>query len=293
MSIKNSCICLCVYNNEKGLPYVLNNIKKLDNIFNTKILVFYDHSNDKSLSILNDYNNNNNNMEIIINNNKKSRTRMGLIMNNKKKSRARTENIAFARNKLLQLIRDKYNKYEYFIMMDSNEYACVGDIKIDIIKETLSMNNWDCISFDREAGYYDTWALSFEPYIYSFFHFNNSGHVVSMMRNEFTILLNKYKQSDELMPVYSAFNGFAIYKTNKFLNCNYSANIDLSLFPLESIKKEEKLTGESIIFRKTNDCEHRHFHLEAIKKNSALIRISTKSVFSKFENPRSGLRGPC
>ena len=66
---QNCCICLCVYNNEKGLPYVLNNIKKLDNIFNTKILVFYDHSNDKSLSILNDYNNNNN-MEIIINNKK-------------------------------------------------------------------------------------------------------------------------------------------------------------------------------------------------------------------------------
>jgi len=71
MSIKDCCICLCVYNNEEGLPYVLNNIKKLDTIFNTKILVFYDHSIDKSLSLLNDYNNNNNNMEIIINNNKK------------------------------------------------------------------------------------------------------------------------------------------------------------------------------------------------------------------------------
>jgi hypothetical protein len=281
MSIKDCCICLCVYNNEEGLPYVLNNIKKLDTIFNTKILVFYDHSIDKSLSLLNDYNNNNNNMEIIINNNKKSRSR--------------TENIAFARNNLLQLIRDKYNKYEYFIMMDSNEYSCIGNIKIDIIKETLSMNNWDCISFDREAGYYDTWALSFEPYIYSFFHFNNWNRVVSNMRNEFTILLNKYKnkQGDELIPVYSAFNGFAIYKTNKFLNCNYSANIDLSLFPSESIKKQEKLTGESIISRKTNDCEHRHFHLESIKKNNALIRISTKTIFSKVENPRSGLRGPC
>ena len=180
-------------------------------------------------------------------------------------------------------------------MMDSNEYSCIGNIKIDVIKETLSMDNWDCISFDREAGYYDTWALSFEPYIYSFFHFNNWERVVSMMRDEFTILLSNYKnkQSDELIPVYSAFNGFAIYKTNKFLNCNYSANIDLSLFPPGSIIKQEKLTGESIISRKINDCEHRHFHLEAIKKNNALIRISTKSVFSKVENPRRGLRGPC
>lgn len=279
MSIKDCCICLCVYNNEEGLPQVINNIKKLDDIFNTQILVFYDHSSDNSLSILNDYNKNNDNMEIII--------------NNFKISRNRTENIAFARNGLLQLIRNKYNECEYFIMMDSNEYSCVGDIKIDTIKETLSMDNWDCISFDREAGYYDTWALSFEPYIYSFFHFNNYEKVVSMMRSEFTKLLNKYKQSNELIPVYSAFNGFAIYKTEKFLNCNYSADINLSLFPPESIKKQEELTGQSIISIKKYDCEHRNFHLEAIKKNNALIRISTKSVFSKVENPRSGLRGPC
>ena len=220
---------------------------------------------------------------------------MGLIMNNKRKSRNRTENIAFARNKLLQLIRDKYNKYEYFIMMDSNEYSCVGNINIDTIKETLLINNWDCISFDREAGYYDTWALSFEPYIYSFFHFNNWQHVVSMMRNEFKILLDTYKnkQNFELIPVYSAFNGFAIYKTNKFINCNYSSNIDLSLFPDKSVKNQENLTGSKIIDRKHSDCEHRHFHLQAIKKNNALIRISTKSVFSKVKNPRSNLRGPC
>ena len=194
MSIKNCCICLCVYNNEEGLPRVLNNITKLNEIFNTKILVFYDHSIDKSLYLLNNYNKHYNNMEIIVNNNKKSTIR--------------TENIALARNTLLQLIREKYNKYEYFIMMDSNEYSCVGNINIDTIKETLLINNWDCISFDREAGYYDTWALSFEPYIYSFFHFNNWQHVVSMMRNDFTILLNNYKnkKSDELIPVYSAFN---------------------------------------------------------------------------------------
>ena len=41
------------------------------------------------------------------------------------------------------------------------------------------------------------------------------------------------------------------------------------------------------------DCEHRHFHLEAIKKNNARIRISTKYVFSKFNNPPKNSRGPC
>lgn len=42
-----------------------------------------------------------------------------------------------------------------------------------------------------------------------------------------------------------------------------------------------------------DDCEHRHFHLEAIVKNNAKIRISTQSLFKKVENPPKGLRGPC
>jgi len=279
--MNNCCICLCVFNNEQGLPHVLNNIKKLEIIFNIKILVFYDHSKDKSYQILFEYSKKNNNMEIII--------------NNKTRSNIRTEQIAFARNTLLQMIRDKYNTYEYFIMMDSNEYACIGDINIDVIKESLLLNNWDSLSFDREAGYYDTWALSFDPYIYSFFHFNNWRKVVNNMRDEFNKLLNYYKKekSNDLIPVYSAFNGFAIYRTKKFLNCKYSSNIDLTLFPLNIIKNQQILTNEKIINSKINDCEHRHFHLQAIKENNALIRISTKYLFKKVINPPPNLRGPC
>ena len=153
-------------------------------------------------------------------------------------------------------------------MMDSNEYSCIGDINIDVLKESLLLNNWDSLSFDRAAGYYDTWALSFDPYIYSFFHFSNWGSVVNMMRDEFKNLLKYYKNEkcNELIPVYSAFNGFAIYKTKKFLNCKYSSNIDISLFPPNTINNEEILTKERIIMSKNNDCEHRHFHLEAIQK---------------------------
>ena len=279
--MKNCCICLCVFNNEEGLPPVLNNIKKLSAIFNTKILVFYDNSNDKSFEILNNYNKNNKNIEIII--------------NNKKKLNLRTERIAFARNSLLQLIRDKYITYEYFIMMDSNEYSCVGNINLDVIKESLLLSNWDSLSFDRAAGYYDFWALSYDPYIYSIYHFYNWNKVISMMRYNFNNLLEYYKNEkcDKLIPVYSAFNGFAIYKTNKFIDCKYSSNIDLLLFPENSINIQEIITNEKINPSKINDCEHRHFHLEAIKKNNALIRISTKHLFSKVENPRPNLRGPC
>ena len=278
----NCCICLCVYNNQFGLPFVLNNINKINGLFESlQILVLYDSSTDDSLQILNEYNNKYKNMEIII--------------NECKKSQHRVENIAVARNALLGLIRQKYSSYEYFIMMDSNEYSCIGDINPDVITDALSRNDWDGISFDREAGYYDTWALSFDPYIYSFFHFTNWNKVVDMMRDDFAKLLTDYKTSkpNDLMPVYSAFNGFSIYKTDKFLDCNYSSNIDLSLFPINSLEKQQQLTRCIIINAMGGDCEHRHFHLEAIKKNNARIRISTKYVFSKFNNPPKNSRGPC
>ena len=282
---KNCCVCLCVYNNENGLPQVLNNIKKLDSILDTKILVFYDHSNDRSLQILSEFNNENvNKIEIII--------------NERKLFNERVENISYARNGLLQLIRDKYSHYEYFIMMDCNEYACVGEIIVNNIKKVLMTNDWDSISFDRVAGYYDYWALSYDPYVYSFFHFNCHDYekIVSVTRSNFQILLNDYKTTKpgELIPVYSAFNGFAIYRTAKFLNCNYSTVIDISLFPEYSIENNEMMTGYKTQLDVYNcDCEHRHFHLEAIKKNNARIRVSTKHIFKKVLNPEQNLRGPC
>jgi len=278
----NCIVCLCVYNNEFGLPFVLNNILKINDFFpNIKILVFYDNSQDKSLEILNNFNEKYRNMEIIINTNPKSFLR--------------TQNIANARNSLLEQIREKYSDVPYFIMMDSNEYSCIGNINMDVLKKGIDRNNeWDALSFDREAGYYDTWALSFEPFIYSFFHFHNWQNVVELMRVDFKQLMDDYKRNkpNEFIPVYSAFNGFSIYKTSKFINCSYSSNINIDLFPQDVLIKQFEVTNSNIIHNFTNDCEHRHFHLEAIKKNNAKIRICQDFLFAKFINPPKNLRGP-
>jgi hypothetical protein len=129
-----------------------------------------------------------------------------------------------------------------------------------------------------------------------FIHFNCHDYekIVSATRSNFQILLNDYKTTKpgELIPVYSAFNGFAIYRTAKFLNCNYSTVIDISLFPEYSIENNEMMTGYKTQLDVYNcDCEHRHFHLEAIKKNNARIRVSTKHIFKKVLNPAQNLRG--
>jgi len=275
------CVCLCVYNNEEGLPRVLENVDKLNEIFDLNVIAFYDKSQDKSLNILGEY--------------RKKNKRVDMIINDKEKTSSRTKNIAIARNALLDEIRQKYLNCEYFIMMDSNEYSCVGKIKINEIKDLMARTDeWDSISFDRISGYYDTWALSFDPHIYSFFHFVNCRQVVAKMREDFSELLERYKRSErDMIPVYSAFNGFAIYKTSKFIDCSYSDNIDIRLFPHNSIKTQIITTKNNIIKKFNGDCEHRHFHLEAIAKHQAKIMISTKHIFEKVPNPRPGLRGPC
>ena len=88
------CICLCVYNNEKGLPAVICNLELLRTYFkNTQIIFYYDKSNDDSLEILQNFqkkylNNNNNDNNIHI------------LVNDDERSQSRTSNIAKARNEL-------------------------------------------------------------------------------------------------------------------------------------------------------------------------------------------------
>jgi hypothetical protein len=214
---------------------------------------------------------------------------------NNRWTNTRTTNIAIARNAILERIREKYMEYEYLVMMDTNEYSCIGELNIANLSDIFlpgKIDQWDAVSFDREAGYYDHWALSFDYFIYSFFHFNDWRMVVEKMRERFTFILQYYKENNEFMPVFSAFNGFSVYKMNKFIDCNYSSTIDVSLFPPDILRTQIKLLQTNISTSLENDCEHRHFHLEAIHKHDAKIRIYPKSVFNKLEIPIAGLRGP-
>jgi hypothetical protein len=47
--------------------------------------------------------------------------------------------------------------------------------------------------------------------------------------------------------VFSAFNGFAIYKLSKFINCRYNTEIKLELFPAEKVKNKCKLISIFIL----------------------------------------------
>lgn len=299
----NNCIIgLCVYNNEPGLPSVLSNILKMSEskLFEKiTVVAFYDYSSDNSHSIMEKFKRQYSNiieMVIIINKSNASRQmRMDLGGANRVLDKNRTTRIAIARNGILNYIRSQrskgvYNKY--FIMMDSNEYACVGKINIETLRSALNRSDeWDSISFDREAGYYDYWALSFDPHIYSFYHVENRNETLNSMVTGFATKLKNAKNANavdkqyDLIPVYSSYNGLAIYKTDAFLNCSYSSDININLFP-------KHLLPSKILNNFKNDCEHRKFHLEAIKKNNARIVVSPLSIFYKLPIKNPALRGP-
>jgi glycosyltransferase involved in cell wall biosynthesis len=266
------CICLCVYNNEEGLPYVLKNVEKICSVYPCVVLVFYDESSDRSLEILTEWS---------------ERLPIRIVINPKKRltPKKKLENICHARNMVLDILRSDYSDVPYFIMMDSNNYSCVGDINMDVLDWVMGRSDWDAISFDREAGYYDFWALSYYPFLYSFFHFTDYKVVLGMMQEDFFLKLENQKQKninscgDDLIVVCSAFNGFSIYRAGFFLNCSYDTKIDLRWFSQRFLKEQQRITGQNIIAFNGSDCEHRKFHLEAIRKNNARIRICVKSLF--------------
>ena len=298
-------VCLCVYNNEKGLPACLENIESIRHIFHRMVInVVYDISEDQSYQILSDFKKHNEDKPM------HQRILMNIIINtNERNINSKSVNIATCRNMLLDVIRKSYSDYHYFIMMDTNEYSCIGKINVQLMHDIMHphpeddesgntnnnyMSKYDAITFDREAGYYDWWALSFDPYIYSFYHIVNSFKVADQMKKMFTDILHHYRihRPNELIPVYSAFNGFGIYKTSKFLNSSYSSDIQIDLFPKHIIHKLIYITKSNIHNHYKDDCEHRKFHLEAIQKNNAKIGVSTKYMFYKHRNPSPNLRGP-
>lgn len=292
--IKDFCyICGCVKNCGKYLNKVFENIKKISTLFHDyKIIIAYDESKDDSLEILKFYK-------------EEHKDKMEIIIGKDIPSNIRTKNIAKARNSILEYIRNDYNKNNknYMIMLDCDD-VCSKKIDVDILKKTLERNygDWDCISFNLDY-YYDIWALSIKPYVFSCWHWgkNNIDESVPFVKIMHKFITDKLKvvEPTELVECLSAFNGFAIYRLEKFINCTYEWNINKGIDLIECYsksllkknqnvfnkkisyitKKIEDCVNDDSIIKKIEDCEHRHFHIEAAKKNNAKIRISPLKIF--------------
>jgi len=272
----------CARNCGKSLPKVLQNIKQLENVFSEiYVLISYDVSDDPTLDILQHYQSQFGHFEI--------------LLNDQPLSPIRTERIAHARNRILdraEHIAAATPEYLYMCMLDMDE-VCSSPMDIALLSSYLARDDWDALSFNRD-DYYDIWALSVSPYIFSCHHWadrrTNAG-VIQIMTNYMKRLLLNIPENS-LAKVDSAFNGFAIYRLPKFADCRYS-----HLFAFEYMSRynlDQNATRLGLPFPTEaqlrnshmgyNDCEHKYFHLAAIHKNGARIRVSPKRLFANTSN---------
>lgn len=268
----NCCICGPVKNCGPYLKKVLENIEKIGEIFDDyKIIIYYDNSSDNTLSILKEYQ--------LIN------PRLIFYVNKKPMSKFRTHNIAIARNYCLKYIRENKDQFPYFIMMDFDDVNC-KNINIEPLKNSLKRHDWDGLSFNTTPYYYDIWGLSIWPFCFSYNHFNDNYNYHSKIRNYMINKLRNLKHG-QLLPCISSFNGFSIYRTEKFLNTYYDGRVRLDLFPKEYIQSHLKAQkSRTIVYRdyghikgRYEDCEHRAFHQMARLNSGARIMISPEVLF--------------
>lgn len=272
----NCIICGTVRNVAKHFDKVYENMMLTSKLFDDyEIILYYDISEDTTLHKLVHYN--------------KINPKFTFHVNKEPLEELRTHRLATGRNYLMEQIESKKELYPFFIMMDCDD-VCDGEININLLKNSLRrMNEWDSLSFwgnnkVKHGGYYDVWALSINPYVLPFNYFHDINSILFKRRIYLNNLNKMAKKLNAYIPCYSAFCGFAIYKTEKFADCRYNGHNKINYIPKSIVKNnlaiETNMIPDNDIFNYDEDCEHRYFHFQSILKNNSRIRISPYYLFT-------------
>lgn len=271
MSLPNCFVLGCARNCGKHIPAVFENIKKLGEVFaNIHVVIAFDYSTDDTLQQLTTQQST-------------FPYTIDILTNNEALSPIRTQRICNARNKLLDHMNTLHSQqWEYFIMIDLDD-VCASSIRIDVLKQWLQQpEKWDALSFNKRE-YYDIWALSYSPYVVSCWNWGDQAtcvNVVHFMMSDFQKRLEKLDK-DELYPVNSAFNGFAVYKYSKFVGCRYDWHtMDVGNLPRDDLIHCISHFQLFPTYRACyDDCEHREFHRQGIAKHDAKIMVTKDILF--------------
>jgi hypothetical protein len=267
------CICGPVRNCGPYLTKVFENIEKIGSLFEDyKIVIYYDKSSDNTLELLKEY--------------QQKNPRLIFYVNRNIVSPFRTHRIAVARNYCLNYVRENKEKFPYFIMMDFDDVNC-KNINVEPLKRSLKRSDWDGLSFNTSPHYYDIWALSIWPFCFSYNHFQNNYNYHYIIR-EYVMIKLKMLKAGQLLPCISSFNGFSIYRTNKFLQTYYDGRVRSDVFPKDFIKSHAfAQKSKGLVYKdyghvkgKYEDCEHRAFHQMARNNSGAKIMISPEVLFT-------------
>ena len=272
----NIALCFCVKDCEKYLPSIFKNIALLKSLdYNFFCIFSYDNCKDKSEKLLLEYKELNKDTVFLIKN----------IDNN---SEFRTARIAKARNACLDIVYNKLKDISFHIMIDSDD-SCSNTWKIDIIDKYLKNfdgDDWDAISFNKKK-YYDMWALLFDDYYHQCWGYGDGGKIMRAMQKD--IIKKLQNLTSNSTNVLSAFNGFAIYKTERFKGFHYDG-LNENFHPLitnnernisiDFITKKHNLKipkDINILQKNKQCCEHLFYNVSAFKKGRK-IKISKFSI---------------
>lgn len=265
-------LCFTIRDCAPYLPAVYENIDKLRNACKRLHCVFvFDNCSDGSQRLLEQY--------------RASRPDV-LVIELHNPSPFRTVRIARARNACLDAV---YNRLppgiKHHMMIDADDKgAFVWNIQT-IVKHLNNVHddNWDCISFNRK-DYYDAWALMFGSFKHHCWGFA-PGHgfkISSIMTGAISQALRASTKPS--VEVYSAFNGFAIYKTERFRGYRYDGLYKNCAPLLSDADRNETVRhlSQSHNFKTRlgltrQCCEHLYYHLCA-RKDGRVIKISTETL---------------
>lgn len=135
-------------------------------------------------------------------------------------SATRTENMATARNKYLDYLREesRLNDYQYIVIADFNNLN--STINHEVVESCFKKLDWDVVTANQSGRYYDAWALRHplwspndcweqHEFFRKYTRFPESAITYSLRSRMLRIPANS-----EWIAVDSAFGGFAIYKSS-------------------------------------------------------------------------------
>ena len=280
---KRNCVFgLCVKDNANSLPRAFANIAAVRDLFDTlQIVAFYDKSQDGSLEVLQ---------------NSASRYGLPLCVINTDDSDpqmpTKTGNVSRARNGILDWIRSPNGAgFELFVMMDTHEDGCRGDIIPEVLEKYLSdewFDKYDGLVFNHKP-YHDYPSLSlgnFETSTRSYptveiAGFSTVTDYKKGLENCFESRLKTAKDNGELLEVESAFGGFGLYKTESYVNSRYAGQMVTELF--DTSRLATLLMQYPVKYLTNADSEHRPFHYGA-RKEGKKLRMATECLFTSTES---------
>tara|TARA_Y100000741_G_scaffold362108_1_gene347284 strand:+ start:3211 stop:4101 length:891 start_codon:yes stop_codon:yes gene_type:complete len=254
MKNKKAIFAVTVRNPSENFIMLVDRFIKIGESFKKfKIIIIESDSDKKTLNKLHEIKNKNN---VIVD-------FLGSLEDKLELGFLRTERIAFARNRFIEIIfkSNELQKYDYLMVFDDGKENDI--LNYEKISNALSINsNWSAQFANQKFFYYDTYALrkkdwvDQDPVKQLNESYNLNGNFKKSFIQQISKKIRRIRSEENLISVESAFGGFGIYKIKDIEGARYIGNKN----------------GEAV-------CEHIAFNKYLLNRNKLLF-INPKLINS-------------